>query len=120
MDEYKVLHPSAEDLDLIVSSLKEFGSITFPYSDDHATCYVVYIGKVGKQLGTMPWGGSTHGTYFVGLRLMGCGNMFELNSEQELFPCYIEEKMQLSAPAADAMAFLLNELRKRFSLPKNR
>lgn len=115
MDGWKTLNPNSEDWDLIVATLLRGHNVMFPYSNDMATQYQIYIGKVDEQLGIMRWGGRTRGMYLVALRMTGAANVFDLESPQEIFPNYLAEKMGLNDHAADMLALLLNQIRGRLS-----
>ena len=115
MDEYGSMRNNKEDWDTIYIHLVDHENVSFSYSADNYTAFVITITGPLTQLGTMAFGGKVTGNFCVAIRARG-SNYFKLNSDRELSPDYIEEKLSLTNESdAIVIAELLNEIRNRFS-----
>lgn len=113
MDEWGCLRATEEDWEYIETRLKKNGIVSFPYSGDAATAFIITIaGPISHDPRlTMPWGGRIQNTYLVALRLRGA-NYFDF--EGYISPHYVAEKLNIDNEIdAKTISQLLNEIAAR-------
>lgn len=104
MDEYNIC--DKEDFALIASQLHNFGAVSFPYSADNITAFMVFLCDQYEKLGTPPYGGERQGKTAVGIMLKG---FFHFNlREQKVSADYVSEKLNLSMEDGRVISELLN------------
>ncbi len=114
MDDYGCMKNELLEWDDISKVLRKDKIITFCYSADNYTAFVITIAGPIHQTGTMAFGGRVDGTYMVALLYRGM-SYFDFHSEKVLHFDYVGEKLGLTNESdSKVIADLLNEMRKRF------
>ncbi len=113
MDEFGSFRNIDEDFDALYQELKDKKIISFSYSADQVTAFVITIAGPLAQMGSISFGGQITGNFLVALRYRG-SDYFDL-CWNFLHQDYLAEKLNLgNKPDSLAIAELLNALRVRF------
>ncbi len=108
MDEYDSCNK--EDFALLASQLHNYGAISFPYSADNETGFMVFMCNQYEKMGTSPFGGNRSGTTVVGILMRGFFH-FDLK-QQSLSPDYVSEKLNLNKEDGRVISELLRGIAK--------
>lgn len=112
MDEYGCFRP--QGIREIAEQLEDEEIITFSYSADNHTAFVLTIAGPLRPSGTISFGGSVLFHYLVAIRFRG-SDYFDLRRQTELHPNYLAEKLGLTNQSdAQAIADLLNGIKDQF------
>jgi hypothetical protein len=110
MDEYGCCR--LEDVDHLALCLKEKGTITFSYSADQFTAYVITITGPIFPIGTMPFGGNPAGMYGVGVLWRGFDH-FDLWGPNEITEYSLRKFKDVGEYEARDISELLENIRLR-------
>lgn len=102
--------PSEEAIKTLAIFIQKGLFITFSYSADNHTSFIISIGKTAP-LQPLPWGGQIQNKYLVALRRMG-SEFFDLHSSDIITTDYVAEKLGLQKSDAHQIAYLLDTLRR--------
>jgi hypothetical protein len=103
MDEYGTC--DSVDFLILAKDLKTYGSISFPFSADKRSCFMVFMSMDYHIIGISPFGGDRRGTIAVGI--LGRGFFHFDIKNQKMSPGYVAEKLGLSKEDGEQISGLM-------------